>query len=691
MNPITGTGGADTLRGGATADLIYGYDPAAAGVVPGGAPPLALVPVAGGLGDLSFAATPDGDGGQLFVVQRPGVILRLDPATGAVRPTPFLDIAGEVQTRVEEGMLGLAFHPDYAANGRFYVSLTNLAGDTEIREYRRSATDPGRADPASGRLLLTINQPEGQHTHKAGWLDFGPDGLLYIASGDGGRTGDPDNIAQNTNSLLGKILRIEVDGDDFPADPARNYAVPADNPFVGKPGADEVWAYGLRNPWRESFDRATGDLFITDVGRSAWEEVNLGAAGANYGWRRFEGPAPFNPPAGPADGLTFPIHAYPHPTEYGAAVIGGYAYRGPAEALHGTYIFGDFVSGAIWGLEDRDGDGAWTRRDLLPAGSLPAALLSFAEDAEGNLYALLADGSLHRLDPQPGPGAADAADRVFAGDGDDRVFTGRGADVAKGGLGQDLLSGMAGDDRLEGALGDDSLSGGAGHDRLSGGPGRDLLLGGSGIDRLEGGAGRDGLDGGAGRDIASYALSPAAVVVNLASGRGSAGDAMGDRLAGIENLRGSIHADRLFGDAGGNLLFGLAGADTLAGGPGDDRLFGGRGADELRGGRGADRFGYTAVADSTAATPDRIVHFARAEGDRIDVSAIDTDPLAPGDQGFTAFIGATPFAGGGARQIRAVAEGPATRIEADADGDGGADLVVEIAQALVPIPDDFVF
>jgi glucose/arabinose dehydrogenase len=243
-----------------------------------------------------------GDGSRrLFILQQAGQILIHDGAQ--VRPTPFLDIATLVSCCGERGLLGLAFHPDFASNGLFYVNYTNTAGDTVIARYRVS-DDPNAADPGSAQILLTIVQPFANHN--GGQLAFGPDRFLYIGMGDGGSGGDPDNRAQNLGDLLGKLLRLDVDG-------GVPYAIPASNPFRNTPGArPEIWAWGLRNPWRFSFDRLTGDLFIADVGQATREEVDFQPAsshgGENYGWRLMEGTLCFNPASGCNDGsLTLPI------------------------------------------------------------------------------------------------------------------------------------------------------------------------------------------------------------------------------------------------------------------------------------------------------------------------------------------------------------------------------------------------
>ena len=247
-------------------------------------------------------------------------------------------MSGQISTDGERGLLGLAFDPDYASNGFFYVDLINPAGDAEIRRYHVSA-NPNVADAASVTPVITIDQTTATN-HKAGWLGFGPDGYLYNANGDGGST---PNAAQDVDSLLGKILRIDVHADAFPGDPARNYAIPADNPFVGAAGADEIFALGLRNPWRPSFDRGLGDFYIADVGKTQWEEIDIGQKGANYGWPAFEGPAVFQ--GGPVTGGTAvpPIYFYDH--SVGQSITGGYVYRGEAEALQGQYFFADFVAG----------------------------------------------------------------------------------------------------------------------------------------------------------------------------------------------------------------------------------------------------------------------------------------------------------------------------------------------------------
>ncbi len=352
---IVGNDTANTLNGTSGNDVIYGFDPNGTQRT---ATTIEATRVAAGLNQPVFAGAPKGDTGRLFIVEKEGVIKILDTNTGQVLATPFLDIQDEVDADGEKGLLGLAFDPDFANNGFFYVDMINNAGDTEIRRYHISG-DPNVADEASMTKVLTIDQPNFAN-HKAGWIDFGQDGFLYIATGDGGGGGDPNNNGQNIDTLLGKMLRIDVSGDDFPADPDTNYAIPNDNPFVGQSGADEIWALGLRNPFRNGFDRGLGTLFIADVGQGEWEEIDIGANGANYGWKIFEGPERFSSGTPTAGTLTDPIDFYSH--AIGATVIGGYVYRGEGEGLQGQYIFADFGTGHIYSL--RQVGQNWVRTDL---------------------------------------------------------------------------------------------------------------------------------------------------------------------------------------------------------------------------------------------------------------------------------------------------------------------------------------
>ncbi len=359
-----------------------------------------------------------GDGsGRIFLVRQAGVVWIWDG--GGLVPQPFLDIASEVSCCGEAGLLGLAFHPDYAGNGLFFVAYTevtpNAAGafDLIVARYQVSA-DPDVADAASEQRLLRVEQPFTNHN--GGNLAFGPDGKLYVGSGDGGSGGDPGDRGQSLDTLLGKLLRIDVDA----ADPGREYAIPADNPFAGDGPAgcpescvsppcgttcDEIWARGLRNPWRFAFDRESGDLYTGDVGQGSWEEIDFQPAaspgGENYGWRRMEGAHCFNPATSCDDGtLTLPILEYGH--NVGCSVTGGPVYRGAAfPRLDGVYLYGDFCSGTIWGTVPRC-DGVWESREVA---ATPFGISTFGEDEAGEIYvADLFGGAVHRLRLAPTSG-----------------------------------------------------------------------------------------------------------------------------------------------------------------------------------------------------------------------------------------------------------------------------------------------
>jgi glucose/arabinose dehydrogenase len=322
------------------------------------------------------ALTHAGDGsGRLFITLQEGRILIFD--SGGILPTPFLDIRSLVSCCGERGLLSVAFHPDYGSNGFFFVNYTNRFGSTIVARYQASE-DPNVANPRSRRILMTVRQPFANHN--GGQLQFGPDGFLYIGLGDGGSGGDPGNRAQNPRSLLGKMLRVDVN--------ARfRYSIPPSNPFVGVRGVkQEIWASGLRNPWRFSFDRLTGDLYIADVGQSNWEEVNYQPAaspgGENYGWRLMEGNHCFNPASDCDDGtLVPPIVEYDHTA--GCSVTGGYVYRGSlVPALFGTYLFGDFCTGVIWRARFDQATG-WAATVLHDTNF---TISTFGEDEEGELY-----------------------------------------------------------------------------------------------------------------------------------------------------------------------------------------------------------------------------------------------------------------------------------------------------------------
>ncbi len=319
-----------------------------------------------------FATAPAGDP-RLFVVEQTGAIRIVEE--GSLREEPFLDLSDLISVGSERGLLGLAFHPDYASNGRFYVNYTDTAGDTRIVGYTVSADDPNVADAESANELLSVDQPRANHN--GGWIAFGPDGLLYVGMGDGGGGGDPDGNGQNPDVLLGKILRFDLDAGAEP----------------------QVFALGARNPWRNAFDG--NDLYVADVGQNQWEEihvVSLDDAGVNLGWNIMEGAECFEPREGcDQSGLDLPIHTYSH--DEGCSITGGHVYRGAAiPAIEGRYFFGDYCSGIMWSLV-YTGEGA---SDVLSyadtLGSL-GNITSFGLDSAGEMYVMTQDGKLMKFVP----------------------------------------------------------------------------------------------------------------------------------------------------------------------------------------------------------------------------------------------------------------------------------------------------
>ena len=470
---LSGGEGGDVIFGGAGGDLIYGFG---ASDRQAGTGDIAAARVGAGFGAPVYVTSAPGDPDRLYVVEKGGTIRILDPATGQANADPFLTIPpDQLKTQGVQGLMSLAFHPDYATNGKFYVLMNNSHGDVELREYQRSATNPDMADPASSDTILVQPTPNNT-THNGGWIGFGPDGYLYIPTGDGGPVGDPENNAQNPQSLLGKILRIDVNGDDFTHDTRRDYSIPGDNPFVGSAPADEIWAAGLRNPWRASFDSLTGDLYIGDVGQSTLEEINFQSAdshgGANYGWaikegtNVFDGTRPGNlPPDSPE--LVDPVFEYPHlpGASTGSAVIGGYVYRGPGEGMQGLYLFSDFGSNRIWSFRTVDGaavDVVDRTVQFVTAGGQIDNIVSFGQDGRGNLFIVGIDGEIFRL--TPGAGAGDGADSILGGDGNDTVHGGAQNDTIRGGADNDSLYGGGQDDVIDGGAGRDRMAGGAGAD-----------------------------------------------------------------------------------------------------------------------------------------------------------------------------------------------------------------------------------
>ncbi len=391
---------------GSLALLAAGLAPASAATAGGF---LQRVPLSSSLASPIGVANAGDGTGRLFIIQQGGQIVIWDGTQ--VLATPFLNIASLVSCCGERGLLGLAFHPSYSTNGFFYVYYTRASnGDIQVARYHVSA-NPNVADPASALVMLTIPH-SSQANHNGGQMNFGPDGYLYIGVGDGGGGGDPFENGQNKTTLLAKLLRIDVDSDGFPMDTSRNYAIPPTNPFAAGGGAPEVWAYGLRNPWRFSFDRTTHDLWIGDVGQDLWEEIDFQPAGTaggrNYGWDCREGANDYNdtsdtvnhPPVYNTDcpGHTFtePVLQFSH--SFGCAVIGGFVYRGqPASSLlTGNYLYSDFCSGTFWRAIPAGG-GAFTSQTLpLPAASNPT---SFGQGENGRLYLVASGGTLEWLAP----------------------------------------------------------------------------------------------------------------------------------------------------------------------------------------------------------------------------------------------------------------------------------------------------
>ncbi len=345
---------------------------------------LAVEVVAGGFSNPVHLTAPSGDP-RLFVVEQGGRIKII--ANGQVLGTPFLDISSIVQSGGERGLFSMAFHPQYSTNGYFYVNYTDNGGDSRIVRYSVSGDAKG-ADPGTAKLILSLAQPAGNHN--GGQVAFGTDGMLYIGFGDGGGGGDPQGNGQNTNTLLGSLLRIDVDSGD-------PYGIPGNNPFVGQAGADEIWAYGLRNPWRFSFDRVAGQLYIAEVGQNEWEEVNAvpaSQAEVNYGWNTMESMHCYNAASCDTGGLTQPILEYSN-SGGNCSITGGYVYRGSTMTeIQGHYFYSDYCSGFLRSFKYSGGsltdDVEWDVGDL-------GNVTSLGEDASGELYILSDNGNIYSL------------------------------------------------------------------------------------------------------------------------------------------------------------------------------------------------------------------------------------------------------------------------------------------------------
>jgi glucose/arabinose dehydrogenase len=506
-------------------------------VVPAPAQSVRLAPFGGQTYSAPYYVTgAPGDPSRVFVAEGGGTIRLVKD--GATESTPFLTIP-EVYTGCEAcGLLSMAFPSDYTASGLFYVFYTRdsaLAGEQyylRIEEFRRSAANPDVTDPATRRVVLEIPH-FATVFHNGGQLQFGPDRLLYISVGDGGPQGDPNGNAQSTLTRLGKLLRINPAG-TMPGE----YSIPPDNPFAGdKPGADEIYSYGLRNPYRFSFDRLTGDLTIGDVGQSRREEINFmlsgSGRGVNFGWNCFEGSQPFSatsPSCTPQiPNHTPPVLEYPHPASGPVAVNGGYVIRdGALPSLLGRYVYADTYN--VFGAELRTAQ-------LFAGGSsgdsglgvFATTVVSFGEDACGHIYVATIGGVVYRLEPASGPVSCTPQTAPPPGTGsspppttarravtpptcrgirativgtsrnDVRTGTPR-RDVMLGLEGNDKLVGLGGHDLICGSKGNDTLRGGPGNDNLVGNQGNDKLSGKTGKDRLRGAGGRDKLNGGSGKD-----------------------------------------------------------------------------------------------------------------------------------------------------------------------------------------------
>jgi glucose/arabinose dehydrogenase len=328
---------------------------------------------------------------RLFVVEQGGKIRIIQ--NSAILAQPYLDISGKVTTGGEMGLLGVTFHPSFQQNGKTYINyVRTVSGQIQsvIAEYTASPANANTVDPATERILLTVDQVGNFNNHKAGQLAFGPDGFLYFGLGDGGSGGDPFGHGQNTQTLLGKLMRIDVNA----TSPGLQYRIPPDNPFAGGGGLPEIWAFGLRNPWRFSFDRVSGRMFLADVGQDMFEEIDIIQKGGNYGWNIMEGMHCFNPPSGcNMTGLMLPIIEYSH--SEGNAVIGGFVYHGSnIAALKGMYVFGDLGTGKIWTLQETSPN-MFTRGLAATTGK---TISSLGQDLSGELYVVdYGGGNMYRI------------------------------------------------------------------------------------------------------------------------------------------------------------------------------------------------------------------------------------------------------------------------------------------------------
>ncbi len=357
-----------------------------------GAASIVLTPVVSGLDAPVFVTSAKDGSGRLFVVEQTGKVRVIKG--GVLLSTPLIDLTSQVAKGGEQGALGLAFHPKFKTNGLFYVSYTRSDGDLVVDQYKTSAANGNVGDPRTLRRIITIDHP-GEINHNGGMIVFDPTGYLYIGTGDGGGGGDPNGHGQSKNTLAGKLLRINVNGSVG----TRQYRIPASNPYVGKAGLDEIWSFGLRNPWRFSFDRLTGDLWIGDVGQAKYEEVDRSTSstnkgrGVNFGWNVMEGRHCYSPATGcSAVGKLYPVAEYTH--SEGCSITGGYVYRGTAvPSLRGRYVFGDYCSGTIWSVPNNGGSPI-TKSLLMDTAY---SISSFGEDEKGELYLVDRGGTIYKF------------------------------------------------------------------------------------------------------------------------------------------------------------------------------------------------------------------------------------------------------------------------------------------------------
>lgn len=534
-----GRADADDIGRFPSATVAAGLATLALAVVAQPASAAELEPI-GSFASPTYVTSDPSDPDRLFVVEKAGRVRLVEGGTTST----FLDITSLVDSEGERGLLSIAFDPGFAENGRLYAFFVSGDGVIHVDEF---SADGDVASPATRRRLLSIPHPD-RTNHNGGQLQLGPDGMLYIATGDGGGGGDPDGNAQDLGSRLGKILRIDPDP---PAAGAAPYAVPADNPFVGAAGAaPEIWSYGLRNPWRFSFDRGTGALVIGDVGQASWEEVDLarrsdgGGRGANFGWNCHEGPEPYGPAACELPDRTDPVFAYPHSAESAnCSITGGYVSRDPGTpGLAGRYVYADFCAGEIRSV--RLGlDGASASGDRAEGLALPS-IASFGEDACGRLYVVSIQGAVQRI---VGPAPTDCRAPVSPPPEPPEPPEPPTSGTPVPACAEPIMSGTRSGDRLVGGSRGDRILGRQGPDRIIGGPRDDCLRGGRGRDRIRAGAGADRVWPGRGRDRV-HASRGADVVrsrdgrrdrVRCGSGRDLAIVDAQDRTFGCERVRRS--------------------------------------------------------------------------------------------------------------------------------------------------------